>query len=208
MQLPMVSNIATSRAMSIVSGAALAILWIGFSIVHLQEFFATGDLTMLLLVIAETMGAAFYLFRTDPATVSTRPLDWLIAVAGTCSALLYRPAEYALIPGASYFIIPAVAMQILALASLNRSFAIVPAKRILKTSKMYGIARHPLYASYCAIFAAYLLANTSIANAAVYAIMVALLVARIYREEAHLMKDEAYRAYAQKTRYRMVPFIY
>lgn len=203
-----ISSIAVSRATSIASGIFLAFLWVLFSIAHFQRYLATGEISLLLLVVAETMGAAFYLSRTDPASVSTRPLDWLIAIVGSFLPFLFRPVDYALVPAGKYFIILGVGMLILGLASLNRSFALVPAKRSIKTRHMYKLVRHPLYASYCVLFFGYLLTNTSLVNAVLYITLIALLVTRIIREESHLMQDEAYRNYVRETKYRLVPFIY
>lgn len=194
--------------MSISSGFFLALLWLSFSYIHLKKYLATGEVALLFLVVAETTGAAFYLLRTAPSTVSERPLDWLIAVCGTFSTLLFRPSTDGVLPFASHFIIPGTIMLIFGLASLNRSFALVPAKRVLKTKMMYRYVRHPLYSSYFVIFVSYVLANTSVWNIIVLVALLALLLARIYREESHLMKDPAYRAYAEKTRYKLVPFIY
>ncbi|CAN7254268.1 methyltransferase family protein [Massilia sp. LjRoot122] len=203
-----ISNIAGSRGVSIASGFCLAILWLFFSVVHLQKYLETGELSLILLVIAETLSAVFYLLRTDPATVSTRPLDWLIAVAGTFSTFFFRPADYSLLHSANYLTSAGAVMLIFGLVSLNRSFALVPAKRVIKTSNMYRYIRHPLYASYFVMLSGYLLANFSITNALVYFAVISLLVARIHREEEHLMKDEAYRTYAGSTRYRIIPFVY
>jgi protein-S-isoprenylcysteine O-methyltransferase Ste14 len=100
------------------------------------------------------------------------------------------------------------AIQVLGLISLNRSFAIVAAKRVIKTAWMYRVVRHPIYASYCLTFTGYVLANTSPANVTIYAISIVFLIARIFREEAHLSLDPLYREYMQSVRYRLVPFIF
>lgn len=203
-----ISVIAQSRAMSVASGVILATLWILFSMAHLKQFNTTGDLSTLLLIIAETLAAAFYLMRSGPSSVSISPLDWLIAVLGTFTPLLLRPSDFSVIPEARHLMALGAAMLILGLASLNRSFAIVPANRKIKTNMMYRMVRHPIYASYCVLFASYVLVNTSTFNLAVYATLIFLLVARIHREEKHLMEDQAYRAYASQVRFRLVPFVY
>lgn len=91
---------------------------------------------------------------------------------------------------------------------MNRSYALVPARRVIKTDNMYRIVRHPLYASYFVMFSGYVLVNASAVNVLVFVTMMSLLVTRLHREETHLMKDDAYRAYAEKTRHRLVPFVY
>lgn len=208
MKSPSFSSIAASRATSIATGVILSILWVCFCIVHWQKYRSTGNVEFLFLLVADTMGVAFFILRSDPVSVSARPTDWIIAVAATCSGFFFRPSDYGILPVARYLIIPGSLMLILGLASLNRSFAIVPAKRVLKTDRMYRVVRHPLYASYCLIFLGYVLSNTSLNNLLAFSIVAILLVVRISREEAHLMKDDAYRAYAGRTKYRMLPLIY
>jgi protein-S-isoprenylcysteine O-methyltransferase Ste14 len=94
------------------------------------------------------------------------------------------------------------------MCSLNRSFALVAAKRSIKTRGMYRFIRHPLYASYLVMFSGYLLANTTTANLVVYLITMACLFARILREEKHLALDSGYRQYMLEVRYRVFPGIF
>jgi len=208
MQLPSISRIVQSRAMSVGSGLVLATLWMLFSIAHLKQFNTTGDLATLLLIIAETLAAVFYLMRSGPSSVSISPMDWFIAVLGTFTPLFFRPSDFSIIPEARHMMALGAAMLIFGLASLNRSFALVPANRNIKTNMMYRMVRHPIYASYCIIFSAYVLVNATTTNLAAYVALIFLLVARIYREERHLMDDPAYRAYASRVRFRLVPFVY
>ena len=99
-------------------------------------------------------------------------------------------------------------LQIVSLLSLNRSFALVAAKREIKTAWMYHVVRHPLYASYFVVFGGYVLAHTTLVNLLVYAITAGFLYARIFREERHLALDPAYREYMLEVRYRLVPFVF
>jgi protein-S-isoprenylcysteine O-methyltransferase Ste14 len=48
----------------------------------------------------------------------------------------------------------------------------------------------------------------SLMNAGIYAFGLVLQVVRIGREERVLMRDPAYRAFAARVRYRMLPGIY
>lgn len=98
--------------------------------------------------------------------------------------------------------------QILTIISLNRSFALVAAKREIKTAWMYRIVRHPLYASYCLVFLGYMLTNTSLANVLVYLAAMIFLCLRIFREEKHIALDPVYREYMLKVHYRLIPFVF
>lgn len=190
------------------SGILLAILWVFFARAHFLQFKVSGELSLLLLLIAESIAAIFYMIRSDPQTVSANPLDWFFAVVGTFTPLLSRPESWGILPTAGYIMIIGIAIQILALVCLNRSFALVAAKRSIKTKKMYGLVRHPIYASYFITLTGYLLANTSFANAIVYTTSLFFLVIRMHREEKHLAQDLAYRKYMHQVRYRLLPFVY
>jgi protein-S-isoprenylcysteine O-methyltransferase Ste14 len=122
--------------------------------------------------------------------------------------MLFRPAAWGVLPAAGMLILVGAALQIVGLLSLNRSFAIVAAKRDIKTSGMYRLVRHPIYASYFLVFAGYVLQNTSIANLLIYMLLLVLLLIRIVREERHLALDPAYREYMQAVRYRLIPFVF
>jgi protein-S-isoprenylcysteine O-methyltransferase Ste14 len=99
-------------------------------------------------------------------------------------------------------------LQILGVLSLNKSLAIVPAKRQIKTRGMYRLVRHPLYTSHILAMTGYVLANTTTGNVIVYAVAVASLFIRIIREERHLALDPQYRQYMEQVRYRLLPLVF
>lgn len=197
-----------SKRINFYSGAALATTWGIFAYAHLMQFQKTYELPPLLFCLSETLTAALYIFRSDPKTVSLIPLDWLIAIGGTFAPLFFRPTTWGILPWASVAILVGTTIQVLGVVSLNRSFALVAAKREIKTAWMYRIVRHPIYASYCLTFTGYVLTNTSSANVTIYAITIGLLCARIFREEAHLSFDPLYQEYMRGVRYRLIPFVF
>ena len=202
------SGILQSQRFHIYSGMLLTVLWGFFAYAHFSKFHETREWTLLLLVISETLTAGFFIFRSVPKTVSVAPSDWLVAIAGTFAPLFLRPATWGVLPLASIVMVVGTMLQIASLLSLNRSFALVAAKREIKTAWMYRIVRHPLYASYFLILGGYVLVHTTLANLLVYAITMGFLCARIFREERHLALDPAYRAYMLEVRYRLIPFVY
>lgn len=189
-------------------GILLALAWGAFSYAHLRAFKTTGNWTYLLFCAGETLAAVFFLIRSAAVTVSHAPIDWLLAIGATFAPFLFVPAAPGVLPQANLLIVAGVSVQIAGLLSLNRSFALVPAKREIKTAGMYRIVRHPLYASYLVSFTGYVLANTSIANLVVYVSAISLLFFRLLREEKHLALDPEYRAYMQQVKYRIVPLIF
>jgi len=202
------SAVLQSRRVGFYSGVVLAGVWGVFAYIHLSQFQETHKWTLLLFCLSETLTAVLYIFRSEPKTVSVIPVDWLMAVVGTSAPLFFRPEAWGVFPSASALIVVGTTIQVLGLISLNRSFALVAAKRVIKTAWMYRVVRHPIYASYCLMYTGYILANTSPANVTIYAVTISFLIARIFREEAHLSLDPLYREYMQGVRYRLVPFVF
>lgn len=186
----------------------MAALWSLFVYRHLLAFHKTGDWTYLLLCVSETLTAGLFVLRSTPATVSKDPLDWLFGIAGTFTTLLFMPAAWGVLPLARALVMAGIALQILGLISLNQSFALVAAKRDIKTGGLYRFVRHPLYASYLLIFTGYIGVNTSAWNLALYVMTLGFLWVRMFREEKHLALDPLYAAYMQQVRYRVIPFVF
>lgn len=202
------SGILQSERVNVYSGMLLATLFGFFAYAHFSKFLTTQEWALLLMVVSETLTAAFFIFRSGPKTVSPDPFDWLIAIAGTFAPLFFRPAAWGALPEGSIAIVLGTALQIVSLLSLNRSFALVAAKREIKTNWMYRVVRHPLYGSYLLIFTGYVLAHTTTMNLLICCVTMGCLCLRIFREERHLSLDPSYRAYMVQVRYRLVPFVF
>lgn len=201
-------DVLQSRRLSFYSGIFLALAFGTFAYAHLMAFQHTHEWMLLLFCFSEMLTAVFLLFRSDPDTVSVIRFDWLVGIGGTFAPFLFRPASWGIAPFAKYAIVIGVMIQIAGLISLNRSIAIVAAKRKIKTKGMYRFVRHPLYASYFLTFSGYVLMNTTLENLIIYTLTMGLLLVRIFREEDHLAQDSVYRDYMQKVNYRVIPFIY
>lgn len=197
-----------SSRFNLYSNALLASVFGTFAYAHFIKFLDTGSLSLVLVVISETLTTVFFIFRSNPKTVSVIPFDWFIAIIGSFAPLFLRPADYGVLPQAEILIALGTAMQIAGLVSLNRSFALVAAKREIKTRWMYRIVRHPLYASYFLLFSGYILTHTTIFNVVIYLIMVSFLSLRIIREERHLSYDPEYLNYMSNVRYRVIPYLF
>ncbi len=197
-----------SRAVNLLAAAALASVWLLFSVAHASAFSASGDWTYLLFVASETLVAALFLLRSEPAAVSHSPLDWTLAIASTAAPFFFAPSSEGLLPAARVLIVLGVLLQIGGLLSLNRSFGLVAAKRQIKTSGLYRWIRHPLYASYLLSYAGYVLSNTSLGNAATCLAASLLLLARLQREERFLSRDSEYLLYMRRVKYRVLPLVF
>jgi len=197
-----------SRPANIASTFALAALWLMFAGSHVRAWQQSGDWSYLLFCASESLVAALFVLRSEPAAVSHSPLDWTLAIVSTMGPLLFAPAPSEGIAAARFLMVAAVILQLAGLLSLNRSFGLVAARRIIKTTGMYRLVRHPLYASYLLSYTGYVLLNTSGRNIAVGLAAGLLLVIRLYREERFLSQDADYRFYMRQVKYRLLPMVF
>lgn len=188
----------------------VAILWIKFLYVYSWGFVAAPRLSSFLLAFKNSLLAIFYLTRRCPKTVTFSFYPWLVAVCGTCAPFLLRPtgADFE-----DYFVYQLIMLighliGLHAHLALNRSFGIVPANRGIVSSGPYKYIRHPIYTGYLITSTGYILNQPSELNLYVYLICAVLNMLRILEEEKLLLKDEQYREFAAKTRWRMLPYIF
>ena len=100
------------------------------------------------------------------------------------------------------------ACQFSAKLMLGRSFGLLPAQRGVVMAGPYRLVRHPIYLGYLIAHVGFVLVNFSWRNLAVFVLLYAVQVLRIQREEAVLAGSEAYRAYQQRVRWRLLPFVF
>jgi protein-S-isoprenylcysteine O-methyltransferase Ste14 len=166
-----------------------------------------------LVMVAETSVVIFVLLRRSTQNISLRLGDWLLAVTATYAPLFVQPADT---PDALRFLIPlglllvtfGNVVQIAAKLFLRRSFGIAPANRGIKTQGMYRFVRHPMYAGYLFVHIGILLLMPSALNLVIYCIGWWAQILRLLAEERLLGEDPAYRAFMEKTRWRLVPGIF
>jgi protein-S-isoprenylcysteine O-methyltransferase Ste14 len=115
----------------------------------------------------------FSLMRPMPKKSNISVYDWSIALLGSLVILFTRPApqvnDQIVLLCAQLF---GMGISLAGLFSLNKSFGLVAANRGVKTSGMYAIVRHPIYAGYFLSFGAYLIQNMTLANAVIYTVSV------------------------------------
>lgn len=211
----MIKNLLVSRQSSLqgirlaFTNLLLATFFLFFAVSNAQSFLANPRLSVFLIVIAESIAAVFLIIRRNPHETWHSWQTWLTTTCGTLAPFLLRPVEGAedILVG-EILLVFGVAMQILSLVSLNRSFGLLPALRGVKSSGMYAWVRHPLYAAYVIIFLGYLVNNQSLNNAAVILFGIAFLVMRIHYEEELLMQEADYKHYVSRTRWRLIPAIW
>lgn len=185
-----------------------AILLLLFAM-FLMANISSGDAYNYILIVAEALTAWFVLTRRKAITITEKPMDWLLGFGGTFLPLLIRPGGEALLGWpAAVLMVVGTTISIAAKFSLNRRFGIAPANRGVQANWAYAVIRHPMYAGYMLAQIGFLLHNPTLTNLAIYAVAWSLQLARIQREEQHLLQDDAYRAYAERVRFRLAPGIY
>ena len=166
---------------------------------------------IIMLLVSESVVVLFILLRRPTSDISRRPGDWALGLSGTLLPLLAIAPEG--VPAAALALVAGLMaagflLQLWAKLTLRRSFGVVAANRGVKASGPYVFVRHPMYAGYALTHIGFLLAGPALWNLAIYGATLAIAVRRILAEERVLMADPAYRALAEKTRYRLLPFVF
>jgi protein-S-isoprenylcysteine O-methyltransferase Ste14 len=187
----------------------LGALFFTFAYANALSFIEHPRLSVLLILITETILAVFVLIRHDPDQTRHTWRTWTTTTFGTFLPLLLRATDAStdLLIGQIIQTIGFV-MQIIAILSLNRSFGLLPAHRGVKSDGLYRIVRHPLYAAYTFAFCGFLINNPSVANFAIVISVTVFQVLRIREEEGLLLTYPDYAAFAQKVRWRLIPAIW
>jgi protein-S-isoprenylcysteine O-methyltransferase Ste14 len=188
---------------------SLACVWGLFAYAHVQDFLEFFRLSVLLIVMKESLDVLFYLTRPSARSFSRSPYAWITALGGTFTPLLLRPSgsDHDLLVG-QLLLCFGITLQFVGMLSLDRSIGIVPANRGSKTSGLYRYIRHPLYLAYIITWVGYLVSNATLHNALVVAAASLFQILRIYDEERFLCQDPAYEAFAKRTRWALVPYVF
>lgn len=189
--------------------AVVALGW--FAVNAAARLVAAPDVLVALVALDHVLNVAFAALARPARAVDRRAgVVAFTALVTTYGALLDLHGGRALVAPAALepLVGAALLVDIAAKLALGRSFGLVPADRGLVCSGPYRAVRHPMYAAYLVVQAALVAAHASARNVALYALFVALLAARIALEERVLARDPAWRAYAARTRARLVPFVW
>jgi protein-S-isoprenylcysteine O-methyltransferase Ste14 len=175
-----------------------------------QDCAQTGHVTGMLLVASEALVVVLTMIRRTAGAVDRTMKARLLTAFSTFGALMVRPVSAALAPESLTIAIAAVGLIIVVLGklSLGRSFGLAPANRGVVSTGMYRFMRHPIYLGYLITHVGFVLANPAEWNLIVLGAADLALMFRAVCEERTLAGDEAYRAYRQRVRWRVIPGIF
>ena len=175
---------------------------------------ALGLIYHLLVVCFYALIIFFYFLRSSASSTSRSFVTNTIAVLTTFSpsalSLLSRPElsrpEVVLL--ADLMIVSAMILSIYSLASLGRSFSIIPQTRKLVESGPYRWVRHPLYVAELIGLLGFILVGVSISKMAAFFLIVGCQIYRAIQEERLLSNVFLeYREYCSRTA-RFIPGIF
>jgi protein-S-isoprenylcysteine O-methyltransferase Ste14 len=91
---------------------------------------------------------------------------------------------------------------------LGRSFGLLPANRGVVTTGPFRLMRHPIYLGWLILTVGYVMAYPNVLNALVVICTLPFMMWRIDLEEELLREDPSYRAYTERVRYRLIPWLF
>jgi protein-S-isoprenylcysteine O-methyltransferase Ste14 len=191
------------------AAVALAVAYATLAVCHAAGATLPGRAVVTWLLVAQDLLlAALLLVRRSSRGVSTRRSDRLVAVAALVLPLGLQT------PSASPSSVLAVletaglVLALLATATLGRHLGVLPAMRGITTRGVYAVVRHPMYAAYLLLFAAYVAGAPTPRNASIGLVTTVLLVVRLRAEEAVLRQHRDYQDYCRRVPWRLVPGCY
>ena len=91
---------------------------------------------------------------------------------------------------------------------LSRTIQVQENQKVIDTG-LYGIVRHPMYSVTLLLFLSMPLVLGSVYSFLIFLVYPVIIAKRIKHEEAFLEKElDGYRAYKQKVKYRLIPFVW
>jgi protein-S-isoprenylcysteine O-methyltransferase Ste14 len=199
------------RLADITARASVIVLFSLMAMRFGADFFATGRVTGLLLLVSELLVVVMTVRRRSAVVMDRSVRARILTMLSMIGPLLLTPADAAAVAPGTLTVpmsVVGLAIVIIGKMSLGRSFGLIPANRGVVSSGLYRLVRHPIYMGYLVTHVAFVLSNPSGWNAVVLLVGDIALLARALCEERTLGADPLYRAYQQSVRWRVCPGLF
>lgn len=183
--------------------AGLSFIWACLAVVRLRQGIALRDVLPLYLALQAGLVAVNFIKRKSPTRCASRFQEGIAWIGAAIPLFIQIQKGYA--PVLEWLAIAGVAISIMAIFRLDRSFGIAPADRGLVSNGIYGFLRHPMYLGELLAIAAAALSSLSVWNMAILFVSIVTTVLRISWEEKII---GGYSAYAQQVRWRLIPGVW
>ena len=201
----------TRQLTDLAARASIIVLFSLMAVRFAQDFFQTGHLTGLFLLLSETLVVVLTVFRRAASTVDRSLRARMLTMLSTLGPPLLVPGRaVALLPEFWTVAISCAGLCIVIAAkmTLGRSFALLPANRGIVSTGLYKVVRHPIYMGYVITHLAFLAASPTLWNLTALLVADGALLARAVCEERTLALDEKYRNYQERVRWRVAPGLF
>ena len=186
-----------------------AAIYLWLAVRFARAFEARHELSILIYLIFQSLVILFVLTRHTPKCTSSSPFYWAISMMGSWSTLLMSPTTS--LPHTELFLIPQLTGVLISLAgliSLNRSFGLMPSNRGIRTTGIYKVIRHPLYAGYILTNTSFFFQHLSLWNFLILLLSTTMEIKRILIEEEFLGTDPEYVEYRSRVEFRIMPGVW
>jgi protein-S-isoprenylcysteine O-methyltransferase Ste14 len=197
-------------AQTLVTGVAAGLATVG--IVAVGQGALSGQWWKIGTLTFYAMLLVLFVIRRRTTNSSHSPRHWIFALSGTFLPFAMSSIESQHSALLFWVTLPlqltGMAISIIALSALGRSFGIIAANRSVKSGGPYAIVRHPLYLGEAIWFSSIILQNLSWYNLLIFAVQISCQIRRIFDEEALLSSDRMYQHYRNVVHYRLIRHLF
>lgn len=185
----------------------------GVTVIHLSArsiFMAPGEMLQTIGAVLGLMAGVLFIVRKPQKRAGTwgaRVIALPSVVVG--SALVARAYDAPIPPVAWAFIAIGGVLSVWAIGTLGRSFAILPSARDIVVKGPFRWIRHPAYTGQVVMLIGVIVVQRGHwIDMVLFAVAVTWMGVRAVVEERLLMVDPEYEAYADRVRWRVLPWVW